>query len=371
MGQIMGYDSDELYALALEADQHLLGSEQGIWLERLDRARETLEALLEQFMDAGDHERALKLAGALARFWWMRGYTVVGRERLERVLGLPGGSDEARAAALIGAGSLAYAAGDFPGARLRYEQALPLLSVTGPELDRAHALDRAGMAARQLMDLTAAQTLHTQALAIHQRVGTAAEQALCLNNLGVVAFFRGNLDAARAYHQEALTLRERAGDVRGRASSLNNLGQVARFEGDLVAARAAMEQGLTLRRHLADLWGVAGSQVNLAAVYACLGDCAAARTALRVAVAGFRAFGDPLGFCECLEAAAELAQAENRLADAVRFFSSAALRRERLPAPRSPLLEQTVRRRLAELRGALGEEAFGVAWRDNGSEPEA
>jgi hypothetical protein len=125
-----------------------------------------------------------------------------------------------------------------------------------------------------------------------------------------------------------------------------------------------MEQGLALRRQLSDRWGVAGSHVNLAAVHASLGDLAAARTYLREAAAGFHAVGDPLGLCECLEAAGELAHAEGRLADAVTCFSSAALRRERLPAPRSPLLEEAVAGRLAELRRALGEEAFTLAWRE-------
>src|SRR5262245_36060048 len=199
----MALDSDELYALALEADRQLLGPEQEHWLERLDRQRELLHSLLEQFIDSRDVERALRLVGALVRFWWMRGHTTAGRERLERVLLLPGGSDEARAAALVGAGSLAYAAGDFHASRRYYEQALPLLQATRQELDVARVLDRAGMAARQLMELADAHRFHTEALGIQRRVGTPAELALCLNNLGVVAFFRGELDASRTHHEEA------------------------------------------------------------------------------------------------------------------------------------------------------------------------
>jgi tetratricopeptide (TPR) repeat protein len=355
--------SEELYALALEADQHLLGPEQGAWLERLERQRQPLSALLEQFIAAADGERALRLAGALAAFWWMRGHTATGREQMARALALPGGSAAARAAALVGAGSLDYAAGDFRGARRHDEAALPLLRATGRGFDLAHALDRAGMAARQLMELAEAQVLHAEALAVQRRAGTPAGQALCLNNLGVVAFFRGDLDTARAYHQEALALREQAGDLRGQASSLNNLGQVARWAHD-PAARAWLEQGLALRRQLGDRWGVAGSQVNLAALHADLGDGAAARTHLREAVAGFQAVADPLGLCECLEVGAELAQAEARWADAVRFFSAGAQGRARLPAPRSPLLERTVAARLTDLRGALGAEAFAATWRE-------
>jgi tetratricopeptide (TPR) repeat protein len=360
----MADGAEELYPFALEADRHLLGPDQALWLERLDWEREPLHALLEHLIDAGDSTPALALAGGLARFWWMRGHTAAGRDRIERVLRLPGGSDEARAAALVGAGSLAYAAGDCRTARRRYEEALPLLRAMGRELELAHALDRAGMAARQLMDLADAHALHKEALEIQQRLGNLAERALCLNNLGVVAFFRGDLDGARAYHQEAHALREQARDVRGQASSLNNLGQVARFAGDLVAARACMEQGLVLRRQLGDHWGVAGSLVNLAAVHAHLGDFAAARSYLREAVAGFRAVADPLGLCECLEAGAELAHAEGRLADAVRLFACATHRRDCLPAPRSTLLERFVTELLGEIRARLGEETYLAIWQE-------
>jgi tetratricopeptide (TPR) repeat protein len=357
-------DRAELYALAIEASRQLLGPQQRLWLDRLEENRERLDSLLEESLTAGDSERALTLAGVLAPFWWMRGHTAAGREWVDRALALPGGSDAARATALVGAGSLAYAAGDFRRSRTLYEQALPLLRAIGKELDLARALDRAGMAARQQMELAQAQGLHAEALDLLERVGTAADRALCLNNLGVVAFFRGDLEAAQAHHRQALTLRQECGDVRGQASSLNNLGQVARCAGDLAVARACMEQGLELRRQLGDPWGVAGSQVNLAAVHARQGDLAGARHHLGEAMAGFRDVGDPLGLCECLEAGAELAQAEGRLSDAVLCCAAAAFRREQLPAPLSPLHGRAQADLLGEIRTALGEEGFAAAWKE-------
>jgi tetratricopeptide (TPR) repeat protein len=360
---IMDRRDEELYALALEADRHLLGPDQREWLDRLDREQESLLALLERLVSSEDSERALRLSGALARFWWMRGHTAVGRQQMERVLALAGRSEDARAAALVGAGSLDYAAGEFRAARRHLEEAIALLRNLERPAELAQALDQAGMTARQLMELEDAQALHAEALEIARRVGApSGTQALCLNNLGVVAFFRGELDAARAYHQQALALRKQAGDLRGQASSWNNLGQVARFAGDLTLALSCMEHGLVLRRELGDRWGVAGSQVNLATVQALLGNVADARAHLESAETGFRAVGDPLGECECLEAAAELAHAEGRRTDAVRFYSDAAQRRERLPAPRSPLLERTVAEDLARLREHLGEEVFQTAW---------
>jgi tetratricopeptide (TPR) repeat protein len=351
-----------LIILALDADRNLFGPDQGLWLERLEQHRQQLEEHLDQLVAAGDSESALVLSGALARFWWMRGHTSAGRARMERVLALPGGSNEARSAALMGMGGLAYASGVFREALRFQEEAVELLQASDRELDMARALDQAGMAARQSMDLEKARSLHAEALKILRRLGSAAEQALCLNNLGVVALFCGDFQTALFDHKRALWLRDQAGDVRGQASSLNNLGQVARFLGNLAAARTAMEEGLKLRRQLADHWGVAGSQVNLAAVHARLSDLPAARTALREAVEGFRAVGDPLGLCECLETAAELAHADKRLIDAIRCYSAAAFRRNQLPAPRSAVFEETVRQQLARLRDHVGDKAFETAW---------
>jgi tetratricopeptide (TPR) repeat protein len=351
-----------LITLALDADRNLIGPDQVLWLDRLDQQREQLDEHLDQLVAAGDSESALVLSGALARFWWMRGHTSAGRARMERVLALPSGSNEARAVALMGSGSLAYAVGSFREALRLQEEAIALFRTTDREQEMARALDQAGMAARQLMDLDTARSLHAEALKIQYRLGSAAEQALCLNNLGVVAFFCGDYITALSHHKGALWLRDQVSDLRGQASSLNNLGQVAGYLGNLTAARTAMEEGLKLRRQLADHWGVAGSQVNLAAVQARLGDLAAARMALREAVAGFRAVGDPLGLCECLEAAAELAHADKRLIDAIRCYSAAGDRRKQLPAPRSAVFEETVRQQLARLRDHVGDQAFEMAW---------
>jgi tetratricopeptide (TPR) repeat protein len=353
---------ESLQAFAVEASRHLLGPDQRQWLERLDQERERLEALLDKYIADGDSERALTLAGALAPFWWMRGHTAAGREQVDRVLATLGGSAAARADALVGAASLAYAAADFLRSRDFYEQALPLLRATGSDIDLARALDRAGMAARQLMELAEARARHAEALAVFERVGNPAEKALCLNNLGVVAFFRGELDAALTYHSQALALRQECGDVRGQASSLNNLGQVARFTGDLTAARDCMEQGLALRWELGDAWGAAGSHVNLAVVQVRRGELAAARHHLGEALTGFQRVADPLGLCECLEAAAELAHAEGQLTNAVYSCAAAAIRRGQLPAPLSPIHERNLARLLGELRALLGEEAFTAAW---------
>jgi tetratricopeptide (TPR) repeat protein len=359
-------DADvSLPALVHEASEKLLGPDQGRWLAELNDRKSELATLLRSHVDDGSAEQALQLGGRLAQSWWMSGHQREMHPLMKQVMTLlPHGSPDAQARALAGMGALEYALGNFDEARKLSEQSLPLLEKAGNLTQLAHTLDRTGMAARQQGRLDDAVQFHARALHLHrQNPDALALQALCLNNLGVVEFFRGvDLNAARHHHTAALELRQQSGDVRGIASSLNNLAQVDRFQGDLPAALAKMQEALGLRESIKDTWGVAGSNVNLAAVQAGLGHIAEAEEHLSKAVAGFRVVNDTkLGFCECLEAGADLAMAKGQHAQAVELLASAKLRRDEVGSPRSPLLKRAVDEHLQTLREVLGEPAFEAA----------
>src|SRR5947209_1862334 len=77
-------------ALAELAELELGGPQQGVWLDRLEREHDNLRAALqwtiEQGEAGGSMEMALRLGGALRRFWWGRGHWSEGRNFLERAL---------------------------------------------------------------------------------------------------------------------------------------------------------------------------------------------------------------------------------------------------------------------------------------------
>jgi tetratricopeptide (TPR) repeat protein len=369
--------SGALKNFAYQALDDLLGPKQRDRLKELKDRNEELVELLKQYLQCGNAEEALQLGGRLAQSWWMNGLQKEMHPLMEDVMSLLSqGSDDARARAMAGMGSLKYALGQFDRARESYERAMPLLESAGNLPLLAHVLDRAGMAARQQCNFDDASGFHKRALNVFRKLpGTEAHRALCLNNLGVVELHRdGDLDAAHAYHSEALDLRRKSGDVRGIASSLNNLAQVDRFKGRLDETIPRMEEALKLRTSIQDTWGVAGSHMNLAAVKASmarasLADDAASKPAvdlidaaaehLREAVAGFRKVGDTkLGFSESLESAADLAMARGAHADAVELLACAQKRRDQFDTPRYPLLERTVSVHLTELRAQLGDSVF-------------
>ena len=86
--------------LAEEAEPALLGPQQLSWLERLDAERDNLRAALTWATEEDEADVGLRIGAALWRYWQLRGSDSEGRERLERLLALRSGSEEARAMAL-------------------------------------------------------------------------------------------------------------------------------------------------------------------------------------------------------------------------------------------------------------------------------
>ena len=78
--------AEHFLALAEEAEPNLRGRSPREWLDRLEREHDNLRAALDRLEASGESELALRLAGALWRFWYLRGHLAEGRRRLESAL---------------------------------------------------------------------------------------------------------------------------------------------------------------------------------------------------------------------------------------------------------------------------------------------
>jgi hypothetical protein len=95
-------------SLGEKAEPRLGGPEQQVWLGRIETEYDNLRAAL-AWSSAGDAPRGLQLAGAIWRYWYMRGLFGEGRGWLAALLAnAPGGPSSARAKALNAAGTLAW-----------------------------------------------------------------------------------------------------------------------------------------------------------------------------------------------------------------------------------------------------------------------
>jgi predicted ATPase len=115
-------------AWAEAAEPHLRGPEQVRWFVRLQNDHANLRQALCWYHDEADLVRALRLAGALGRFWEAHGHVPEGRALLGELLAsaeTTGDVGPAVLAKALGwAGTLSWVQGDFAVARARHEEAL-------------------------------------------------------------------------------------------------------------------------------------------------------------------------------------------------------------------------------------------------------
>jgi non-specific serine/threonine protein kinase len=362
---------DFFLVLAMNAEAHLAGPDQAIWLQRLENDHDNLRAALEYCLLAGA-DAALRLCSALHWFWIMRGYRAEGLDWCVRALGVEGVDQRTpqRAMALHAAGVLAYHLGDFSAARDHHQDSLAIARGLGDHEGVARATISLGNLRLRQGDPAAARILCEEALALSRNLNDPWLTQQSLNGLGNVAGALGEFPRAQSLFEESLAIaRERADRVRI-AISLNNLGYLTFQRGQYSAARAWHEESLAIRRELKDPGGIAYSLSGLGEVALHQGDQSAAGAFLRAALSIRRELGDKMGIVELLE---QLAAVIGALGDPLRaaHIGGAAERlREEIGYPLE--MEQRLRHDLhmGAARAALGnDDAFDRAWKKGRAMP--
>ena len=272
--------AERFLAFAEEAEQNLLrsGTPRG-WLDRLEREHDNLRAALDRLEGAGESERALRLAGALSRFWYIRGHVAEGKRRLEAALSAHNAPTAARAKALSGAAVMALESGDPAATRLRAEEALAIHRALGDAWGTAHSGFLLGHAALDEGDSAAAQRLFGESRRRFGELGDAHYTLLATYNFAVVIEDLGDLEEARRLHEESLRHARAQSDERIIAFSLDQLAPYARDEGRFEDALSMLRESLRIRRDLDDHVAIAENLGRFACTYAVAGD---ARTATQL-----------------------------------------------------------------------------------------
>jgi predicted ATPase/DNA-binding SARP family transcriptional activator/Tfp pilus assembly protein PilF len=281
-------------ALAERAEPELVRSGQMAWLDRLERDLDNLRAALAWLGASGRIQEALRLGGALRRFWYARGGLVEGLERLKWLLALPGAEarTSARAKALNAAGLIAGILGDRMAARSLSEESLAIGRELGDRWNMALALTGLGYTVSSEGNLEAARSLLEEALTIWREVGDLWGFDRALHALGWVAYSRRDYGAARALYQECLRFRSERGDRWGIANMLGLLGSLAREQGEYEEARRCAEQSLSVAREFGDRHSIFGSLEALGHIAYLKGDLSAARALLEQSLALAREIGN-------------------------------------------------------------------------------
>lgn len=255
-------------SLVERAEPELGGSAQRDWLRQLATEHENIRAALRNALELGDPESALRLGGAVWRFWLFHGDLSEGRQWLREALTLDAGTaPEARAKALWGAAWLAYHQGDYGVAKECGEELFPLAHASG---DRVHLRNALTISAIVLM----ADGRSGEALAplsegvelLRRQGGPGWLLATSLLLLGGAAIDVGDDTRATSALDEARSLYAELGDQHFGARTVAYSGYAALLRGDRRLAASSFGEALVTFWELDDLWGTAEALEGLATV---------------------------------------------------------------------------------------------------------
>ena len=350
-------------ALAVEAEPHLRGEQQLLWLRRLDREQGNLRAALGWLIAHEEVEKALRFCVALWRFWQIRGYLSEGRRWLKAVLALPGtGARPAmRARALSAAGELAGVQGDWREAHLLISESVALYRELGDDSGLVLPLSTLGWVLVKQGDPAAGILLMEESIVLCRKLGLKWELSNVLFWLAYNSYLQGELAQVTALTQESLALARELGDKTLIARALNNLGYTIWLQGDPVRATALAEEGLMLFREL-------GDKALITSALETLGSIALSQDDLERAIACFteglsvaQELGNQTFIAWHLMGLARMAVAQAQLKRAARLFGATEVRYD-VNKELNPNQRDDYERMISSVRAQLGEQAFAAAW---------
>jgi predicted ATPase/DNA-binding CsgD family transcriptional regulator len=394
--------------LAEEAEPEWEGPKQAVWSERLEREHDNVRAAMVWSLQRGeidrDWEPALRLGGALRRFWQVRGYLSEGRAFLEKVLA---GSVEIVSAghvkALIAMGHVAVLQDDYDRVDAVCQESLPLCQQLGDTWNTARTLYLLGWIAWLKGDLAPARALMEQTLALFRQVDDKSFIAWSLMYLGMIAGRQGNYAEGRLLFEESLARQRALGNKRGTAFSICGyalmllasqhdeamvrllleeslslfrevgdkwgdaaasmlLGQVALQRGDVTTARALANESVRLCREVGHRWFMSQALTVLAKVAETQHDQLMARTLYQESLDVAREVGDKVLIALGLEGLAGVVGTQGEPVWATRLRGAAAALRDTIGAPMPPIERAGYERATAVARTHLDEQIFATAW---------
>jgi len=360
-------------ALAEEAGPALAGQDAASWLARLDDEHDNLRSALGWAQEQGDGQTALRLAGALGRYWAQRGHLSEGRRWCATALALPAvaGADTplVRLQCLVAAGRLAIGQAAYGEAEPVVGEAVALARERGGPAGLAAALNTQGLLARAQDRYAASAQAYGDALDQARSAGHSGEEAAALLGLAYAAMFTGDAaragplaeqslaaarrsqdrlilaqvlfflawgasntggyEAAEALVTEALDLFAELGEGGEHAEALFVLGTIAVFTGDYARAVGIFEQSLAERRDRGDEHTAARHLGGLGTALLNLGDLTRCRAVLEESLEVARGYDDQWSSAMSLMLLGQLCLAEGdpdraqaELAGAAGLFAS-------------------------------------------------
>jgi predicted ATPase len=264
-------------SLAERSEPALRGHGQLACLRRLDRDHDNVRAALAWAVKSGQAELALRLAGALYHFWYIRGFLQEGRRWLEAALALTNEGDALdhtiwRAKALRGCGAFAMWLGDFSQAQEWLEGSAAIYKAQLDKAGLAYATYWLAGVAYLRRDFETARSLYEASLALSQAAEDGWGMGNAIHCIGHALDELGDHAAALKCYEQCVPLLRESGDLWNLAHPLGDLAWQRWLEGNGAQARSLLEENLSAFSELGGRRGMAMTMNDLFHIAAAQGD---------------------------------------------------------------------------------------------------
>ena len=256
-------------ALAEQSAVELYGPGRARWIPRLEVEHDNLRAALAWAREQPDGDAEIRLAGALGRFWLLRGYIGEGREWVEHALARPdlGDAPLSIQALLYRAGGMLWnAQGDRAQGDTMFEQSVALYHAASDTAGEVNSLILLAGIAYDYGEFPRAIEIWEQCVQLARRIDYPEALTRALGNLGAAWLYLGDLERTTTSQMEALAIAQDAGMVNMVGAIYSNLGNVANRQGETERATAHLREALTLNVAMNDPRQIAVALERFAAV---------------------------------------------------------------------------------------------------------
>ena len=300
-----------------------------------------------------DPDTALRLAIALAPWWYRRGRLAAGYELLAAAAGPAEPGSQAWGAAQYWLGLLAPGPGQ-EVSLAHVTAARDALAAAAPSLLLARALTARATCLINLGRLDEGAEDARRSLELARALGYPAGQVRALTLLGAAAQYAGDHAGALAWLRQAEPIDSGNLPGRVRRSWLHTLTMNLAAVSEAAAAQRACEQGLELAQQAADLRDQAVFLLVISGLERDAEHWAVSRAHLREAIELATRFGTDLMVTDAVDHCAQFCAREQAWADAVTLWAARAAHLSRIGAPQLPRASQRRREPLRQAAVALG-----------------
>lgn len=254
--------------LAEDVEDQLELVNQGILLDQLEAEIDNIRSAIDWAVASEQILLALRLVGALRRFWVIRSHDAEGFERVKAILNHPGASQptSARLKTMNTYFFMLWPHGKLNEAESLIEDAIELGTKLGDRRQEAYTRLWAGVSATEKGNYQRARFYLEQSRERWGDYGRDADLAISLVFLGEIAMFEGDPVHAESFFEAAISPFKEVKDYPFVGMVSRRLGQLALKKGQMHQAIALIRDSLLYNWEVHDYRGIGACLAALAAV---------------------------------------------------------------------------------------------------------